>query len=238
MESVTAILASASVTEPAVAIAPFQVPQPSPYTCPRHWTDLILQIHIDHEELDLLQRKLELARLPTNNKDAQWGEQNGVTMDMMSETIDFWRNKYNWREEEAKLNKLPQFITPIHVHDFGTLDIHFVHSKASRPNAIPLLFLHGWPGSFIEVSKILLQLNEAGFDVVAPSLPGFGFSSYTDKPGFNNEQYAETMHNLMQKLGYKEYVIQGGDWGSWIVRCMAILYPKYVKAMHLNMVSR
>ena len=156
---------------------------------------------------------------------------------MMSDTIDFWRNKYSWREEEAKLNKLPQFTTPIDVDRFETLNIHFVHSKSSKLDSIPLLFLHGWPGSFIEVSKILPQLNEAGFDVVAPSPPGFGFSTYTDMPGFTNEQHAETMHKLMQKLGYSDYVIQGGDWGSWIVRCMAILYPENVKAMHVNMVN-
>ena len=157
-------------------------------------------------------------------------------MRAVSETVDFWRRKYNWREEEARINELPQFTTRLDVEGFEALDIHFVHSKSSEDNAIPLLFVHGWPGSVLEVAKILPDLNKAGFDVVAPSLPGYGFSSYTDKPGFKVEQHAETMHKLMQRLGYQEYVVQGGDWGGFIVRCIAILYPDNAKAMHVNMV--
>jgi pimeloyl-ACP methyl ester carboxylesterase len=104
-------------------------------------------------------------------------------------------------------------------------------------NAIPILFLHGWPGNWTESYKIIPKLNEAGFDVVAPSLPGFGFSSYTNKPGFKHEQHAEVMHKLMtQRLGYESYVVQGGDWGSFIARTIAIKYPEQVKACHLNMV--
>ncbi|KAL9103888.1 MAG: hypothetical protein Q9163_001125 [Psora crenata] len=193
------------------------------------------QVHIPDSEVDLLQRKLELARFPTCPPREEWGEQNGVTMELMDETVKFWRTKYSWREEEARMNEMPQFKTPIDVVGFGTLDIHFVHSKTSEANAIPLLFLHGWPGSFLEVEKILPGLNKAGFDVVAPSLPGYGFSSYTSKAGFKHEHHAETMHKLMQRLGYQEYVVQGGDWGSFIARCIAILYPDNVKAMHVNM---
>ncbi|KAG8531774.1 uncharacterized protein KY384_003410 [Bacidia gigantensis] len=193
------------------------------------------KIHIPDEELDLLNRKLELARLPTYITNAHWGEENGVGVKLISDTLDFWRTKYSWREEEAKLNKLPQFKTPIDVDGFGTFDIHFVHSKTSKANGIPLIFLHGWPGSFAEVEKILPILNDSGFDVVAPSLPGYGFSSYTDKRDFKLNHMAEIMHKLMQKLGHKEYVVQGGDWGHWVVRVMAIMYPENVKAMHVNM---
>ena len=166
----------------------------------------------------------------------QWAEDNGVTYQFMKDTVDFWRTKYNWRDEEARLNRLPQFKTTIEIEGFGTLDAHFVHSKASTPNAIPLLFSHGWPGSFAEVEKILTPLNEAGFDVVAPSLPGYGFSSFTDKAGFGHQQTAEFLHSIMRKLGYEHYVVQGGDWGSFLVRTMAITYPDHVKAMHVNMV--
>ena len=108
-----------------------------------------------------------------------------------------------------------------------------MHAK-SKETAIPILFVHGWPGSFYEVSKILPKLVDAGFDVVAPSLPGYGFSSYTDKAGFKLVQHAETLHKLMQKLGYEKYVVQGGDWGHFIARNMAILYPEHVQAVHLN----
>ena len=186
-------------------------------------------------ELDILRRKLEIARLPTNIASAQWGERNGFTLQKMANTLEYWRTRYNWREEEAQINQLPQFKTPIDVDGFGTLDLHFVHSRSSSPNAIPLIFLHGWPGSFVEVSKILPKLNEAGYDVVAPSLPGYGFSSYPDKAGFKLDQHAETFHKLMSLLRYDKYVVQGGDWGSFIARVMAIKYPDKVQAMHINM---
>jgi pimeloyl-ACP methyl ester carboxylesterase len=154
--------------------------------------------------------------------------------------VKFWQDKYSWREEEARINAaLPQFTTLIDVDDgFGTLNIHFVHKRSSKhgQEGIPLLFVHGWPGSFLEIEKGLAPLNDAGFDVVAPSLPGFGFSSYTAKRGFDTGRHAEVFNKLMHKLGYARYVVQGGDWGSWVVRSMALLYPDTVKAVHLNMV--
>lgn len=155
----------------------------------------------------------------------------------MRDTIEFWRTTYDWRVEEARLNKMPQFMTQIDVEGFDALDIHFVHSKSSDAKGIPLLFVHGWPGSFAEVEKILPKLNEAGFHVVAPSLPGYGMSSYTDKKGFKHPQHAEVLHKVMLKLEYDEYVVQGGDWGSFMVRSIALKYPEHVKALHCNMVS-
>jgi pimeloyl-ACP methyl ester carboxylesterase len=98
------------------------------------------------------------------------------------------------------------------------------------------LFVHGWPGSFLEITKGLALLNDAGFDVVAPSLPGYGFSSYTEKKGFDLRRHAEVLNRLMLKLGYERYVVQGGDWGSWITRTLGLLYPQHVSALHLNMV--
>ena len=162
----------------------------------------------------------------------------------MVEILNHWQNTYSWRDEEAKINaSLPQYSTRISVKDFAPLDIHFVHSKASSSDSkptIPLLFIHGWPGSFIEVMKILPMLNENGFDVVAPSLPGYGFSSYPDKAGFKHDHHAEVFHKLMHDvLGYKDgYVVQGGDWGHYIARCVGILYPKHCRAVHLNMVRK
>lgn len=195
------------------------------------------KISILDAELELLQRKLEFSRLPNNDSASkQWGEDNGVTNRFMRDTVDFWRSKYDWRSEEARLNKMPQFMTEIDVEGFGTLDIHFVHAKSSEANAVPLLFVHGWPGSFAEVEKILPRLNKAGFHVVAPSLPGYGFSSYTDKEGFKHPQHAEALHEVMLKLGYDRYFVQGGDWGSLIVRSIALRYSEHVKALHCNMI--
>ncbi|KAE8446940.1 hypothetical protein EG329_011422 [Mollisiaceae sp. DMI_Dod_QoI] len=151
----------------------------------------------------------------------------------------YWETGFDWRQAEAKLNSFPQYITPTQVHGFGTYEIHYIHQPSSNTNAIPLLFLHGWPGSFIEVTKILPRLVHGGrdfpaFHVVAPSLIGFGFSS-ASKPGFNVDQHAEAYHNLMQYLGYTQYVVQGGDFGSLIARFIAFNYGlKRCKAHHIN----
>lgn len=195
------------------------------------------QITIADTELDLLQRKLELTRLPSNLAGEQWAEQNGVTLDMIEDTITYWRDHYSWRDEEARLNRIPQYITSIEVDGFGEISLHFVHSLSSSVNAIPLLFLHGWPGSFQEVRKALPKLNAAGFHVVAPSLPGFGFSSCPNKAGFKHRQDAEVMHKLMSRLHYRDYVVQGGDWGAMIAWTIAHSYPYSTKALHVNLLS-
>ena len=195
------------------------------------------QISIPDNELDLLQRKIELTRLPSNLTDERWSEQNGVTLELMQNIMSYWRDHYSWRSEEARLNEMPQFITSIEVVDFGEVDLHFVHSLSSSSNAIPLLFLHGWPGSIQEVCKALPDLNAAGFHVVAPSLPGFGWSSCPRKAGFKNRQTAEAMHKLMSSLHYNDYVVQGGDWGAMIAWSIAHWYPDSAKAIHVNLLS-
>jgi len=150
-----------------------------------------------------------------------------------------WK-QWDWRQAEKELNKVPQFHTGVEIAGFGTLDIHFVYQKSNVEGAIPLLFIHGWPGSFVEVLKILPLLaqqdeNSPAFTVVAPSLPNYGFSEGVKKRGFAMAQYAETCHKLMLKLGYREYVTQGGDWGSHISRAIGKLYPESCKASHINM---
>ena len=155
----------------------------------------------------------------------------------MEDTIKFWQSDYDWREEEVRLNAIPQFKTSIEVESFGLISVHFLHSPSSTPAAVPLLFLHGWPGSFAEIRKALPALNEAGFHVVAPSLPGFGFTSCPDKAGFKHSQDSELMHKLMLRLNYKYYVVQGGDWGAQIAWTMTLMYSDSVKALHVNLVS-
>ena len=160
-----------------------------------------------------------------------------MTLTKMIELVDFWQADYDWRAEEKRMNDtLPQFKTSIEVEDFGVLDVHFVHSTSSNPAAIPIIILHGWPGSFEEVTNALPDLNKARFHVVAPSLPGSCFSSSTNKAGFKIAHHAKVMQTIMSRLGYKQYVVQGSDWGSLIARTMATQYPDSVIAIHLTMV--
>jgi pimeloyl-ACP methyl ester carboxylesterase len=204
--------------------------QPEPYT-----------ISVSDSTIEKLKRKLSDADYPDELDTAdQWPY--GSPLSDVKRLANHWENKFDWRKVESKLNELPNFRKPVNVEGFGPIDIHFVHKKSSNPNAIPLLFSHGWPGSFVEVTK-LLPLLEAGekegkpaFHIVAPSLPNFGFSQKILKPGFALSQYAETCHRLMLDLGYEKYVTQGGDWGFYITRTMGILYPSHVLASHINMV--
>ena len=192
------------------------------------------KINILGSELDPLQAKLKTTRLPASYTD--FTDDNGITSEKLSEILKYWQHEYDWREVEAKLNQLPQYTSPIDISDgFGTIDVHFIHSPSKFPNGVPLLFVHGWPGSCFEVSKGLNDLNKAGFDVIAPSLPGYGFSGYPRKKGFNIKFVGEVLQKLMLKLGYQRFGVQGGDWGSHIVRAMAIQYPENVAAMHVNM---
>ncbi|OQV00965.1 hypothetical protein CLAIMM_06395 [Cladophialophora immunda] len=143
-------------------------------------------------------------------------------------------------KSEEKLNGLPHFVTTIQCDGYEPLNIHFLHKKSSAKGAIPLLFVHGWPGNFLEATKIIDALStqtqgQVSFHVVAPSLPSFGFSEGTKKRGFAVEQYAETQHKLMVRLGYDQYVTQGGDWGYYICRALSALYPRQCKATHFNM---
>ena len=128
------------------------------------------------------------------------------------------------------------------IEGYGPLDIHFVHRKSSRANAIPLLFSHGWPGHFLEVRKIIGALTEPedpnaqAFHVIAPSLPGYGFSEQPKRTGVGLKKIVTAYKSLMQSLGYTQYVVQGGDWGSFVARLSAILFPETVVAIHVNMV--
>lgn len=187
-----------------------------------------------------LQEKLALTNLPNELDGTGW--EYGAPLIDIKRLVEHWKTRYDWRRHEASINKLPNFETPVQVEGFDSIDIHFVHQKSLHPNAIPLLFVHGWPGHFLEVEKLLPLFADSeknggpAFHVVAPSLPNFGFSSVVNRKGFGMKQYAETCHKLMLKLGYSQYVSQGGDWGTVITRTMAMLYPTALKASHINTV--
>ncbi|CDM27473.1 hypothetical protein CBS147339_5315 [Penicillium roqueforti] len=201
----------------------------------------LYNIFIPDENLQDLQQRLSLTKFATQLESAEQDPWDfGTPVKEVQRLIEYWKDGFDWRKAEAKLNELPQYRTSIEVDGFGSLDIHYVHQINTKKNAIPLLFSHGWPGSFIEVTKLLPMLkgddHSPAFHVVAPSLPNFGFSSGVTQRGFGLAQYAEVLHKLMIKLGYDQYVTQGGDWGFWITRTIGLLYPEHCRASHINMV--
>jgi len=198
------------------------------------------QIAIPEERLAHLRARLDLTTFPDELEDVGWNY--GVPKEDLKRLVSRWKDTFDWRQQEAQLNnELPdQFTRDIQVEGHGTLNIHYVHRKSATVDAVPLLFVHGWPGSFLEIRKILPLLTASSpehpsFHVVALSLPGFGFSEAAKHKGFAHPQIAEVGNKLMLALGYNEYVTQGGDWGYSITRTMASLYGgKSLKAWHSN----
>ncbi len=197
-------------------------------------------IAVSDAGLEDLRDRLGRARFPDEIEDV--GRDMGAPLKDVRRLATYWAEKYDWRKAEAELNKLPHFTTTLQATGFEPLSVHFVHVRSSRADAVPLLFSHGWPGSFLEATKLLQPLAEPGdaahpaFHVVAPSLPGYGFSEGSRRRGFGADQHGEVFHQLMLRLGYDEYATQGGDWGFIITRAMGRRYaPKHIKAQHLNM---
>ncbi|KAI0754245.1 alpha/beta-hydrolase [Daedaleopsis nitida] len=197
------------------------------------------RLSVPDSELEFLKKKLEVFHLPDEIDGAGWDY--GAPLADIKRLVAHWQDGFDWRKAEAKINKLPMYTRDIVVEGFGTLNVHFVHQKSDVPNAIPLLFSHGWPGSFLEAQKLIPLLAAGGpdqpsFHVVAPSLPGFGFSEAPKKPGFAGPQYAEVFNKLMLSLGYSEYVYQGGDWGYSLGQFTVTHYGhKHLKAWHNNL---
>ncbi|KAH9898954.1 alpha/beta-hydrolase [Xylariomycetidae sp. FL2044] len=195
-------------------------------------------IKVDDARLEDLKLRLSLAKFPDELDEAGWDM--GAPLADVKRLTRYWKDTYDWRKAERELNQMPHFVTDVQCEGFEPLAIHFVHVRSGVEGAVPLLFIHGWPGHFDEVRKILGPLTQGdgvtapAFDVVAPSLPNFGFSEGPRKRGFALEQYAETMNKLMLKLGYDEYVTQGGDWGCHISRTLNHMYPQHCRATHLN----
>ncbi len=194
------------------------------------------QINIAQDQLDDLQARLAKTIWPTvidtDSIDA------GPSDKHMKEVVHYLQNKFDWRKAEAEVNQYPQFITEI-----DGQDIHFLHVKSGEQNATPLMLIHGWPGSFVEFLDVIdLLTNPAkhggkadeAFDLVIPTLPGFGFSGPTKEAGWNNGRIAAALHELMQRLGYEKYGVQGADVGAIIAPEVARLNPESVIGVHLN----
>eukprot|EP00884_Botryococcus_braunii_P013286 jgi/Botrbrau1/21959/Bobra.0249s0082.1 len=195
---------------------------------------LSFQVHLKPDDIKDLQMRLEHARWPDELEDEQW--QYGTDKTYLKELAEYWRTGFSFKNLEDTLNQYKQYTLSV-----NGIHVHFLHERSANPDAIPLLFLHGWPGSFFEVYKIL-PLLQAGkergapdFHVVAPSLPGFGFSSAPTKKGFGTVKMAETVNGLMLKLGYPKYVAQGGDAGAFIGKALGAYHSENCRAFHTNM---
>ncbi|WJR75835.1 epoxide hydrolase family protein [Bradyrhizobium sp. NP1] len=197
------------------------------------------QIRVPQEELDDLGRRLRSARLPPRTSVAPWSL--GTDHDFMQEFLTEWRDKYDWREVEARLNRLPQFTTEI-----DGFTIHFVYERGSGRSPLPLILTHGWPGSFVEFENVIAPLAhperfggnaDDSFDVIVPSIPGYGWSSPPSAP-ITTREVAALWHQLMtETLGYNSYFAQGGDWGSLVASWLGVDHPDAVKAIHINMMG-
>ncbi|PIF29740.1 pimeloyl-ACP methyl ester carboxylesterase [Flavobacterium sp. 9] len=194
-------------------------------------------ITISEKAITELRERVNATRWP--QKETVQDQSQGVKLAQIQGLVKYWGTDYDWHKTETKLNALPQFVTNI-----DGLDIQFIHIKSKHKNALPIIITHGWPGSFFELLKVIGPLTdptayggkaEDAFDVVIPSMPGYGFSEKPTGTGWGVEKIGSAWDVLMKRLGYKHYVAQGGDWGSVIADAMARQAPEGLLGIHLNM---
>ncbi|MHA6686832.1 epoxide hydrolase family protein [Mesorhizobium sp. A556] len=194
-------------------------------------------VHIPDEDLADLRRRVLATRWPA--KETVADQSQGVQLEKLQDLVRYWGTDYDWRKAEAKLNALPQFFTEI-----DGLDIHFIHVRSKHPDALPLLITHGWPGSVLELLKVIDPLTdptahggkaEDAFDVIIPSMPGYGFSEQPTEAGWGPDRMGLAWDVLMRRLGYERYVAQGGDWGSVVCDRMAKQSLPGLLGIHVNM---
>jgi pimeloyl-ACP methyl ester carboxylesterase len=194
------------------------------------------RVSVPEAELTDLRRRITATKFPERETVNDMSQ--GVPLATVEKLARYWATEYDWRKVEARLNALPQFISEI-----DGLDIHFIHVRSKHENALPIIVSHGWPGSFIEQLKIIGPLSDPtafggrasdAFDVVIPSMPGFGFSGKPTTTGWDPLRIARAWIVLMQRLGYTRYVAQGGDWGSFVVEMMALQAPPELIGIHTN----
>ncbi|QMU71780.1 epoxide hydrolase family protein [Streptacidiphilus sp. P02-A3a] len=193
-------------------------------------------VSIPDSEIDDLRRRLAGTRWPHPETVSDWSQ--GVRVGSARALVDYWEHRYDWRRLESDLNRFPQFLTEI----YG-LDIHFIHVRSRNPHAMPLILTHGWPGSNIDFLKLIGPLTDPAsfggdaadsFDVVIPSLPGFGFSQKPTETGWTVPRIASAWVELMKRLGYTRWAAQGGDWGGAVTTALGAVQPEGLVGIHLN----
>ena len=195
------------------------------------------KINVPDEALVDLRRRIAATRWP--DRETVNDESQGVQLAKFQELVRYWGTDYDWRKVEARLNALPQFMPTI-----DGVDIHFIHVRSRHPNGMALIMTHGWPGSVIELLKTVGPLTdpiahgggaEDAFDLVLPSMPGYGFSGKPKEIGWGPDRIARAWAELMKRLGYTRYVAQGGDWGSPVSSAMARQAPPGLLGIHINL---
>lgn len=195
------------------------------------------RIDIPDEQLANLRQRLQMTRWPDAETPNDWSQ--GIPLAYMQEVCRYWAEEYDWRATEARLNALPQFRTTL-----DGLGFHFLHIRSPHENALPLVMTHGWPGSIVEFLKVIAPLTDPtahGGDaadachLVCPTLPGYGFSDKPTEPGWNIERIARAWSQLMLRLGYNQYVAQGGDWGAAVTTAIGLQDTAHCRGIHLNM---
>jgi epoxide hydrolase len=195
------------------------------------------RIEIPQADLDDLRRRLAHTRWPEPATVTDWSQ--GVPLAYLRALCQYWQERYDWPATQARLNEFPQFRTEI-----DGVGIHFLHVRSGRPDALPLVITHGWPGSVAEFTKVIGPLTDPeghggdaadAFHVVCPSLPGYGFSDKPDRPGWGTARTADAWHELMTRLGYDRYGAQGGDWGAQVTTGLGMRHRGHLVGIHLNM---
>jgi pimeloyl-ACP methyl ester carboxylesterase len=187
------------------------------------------RIAVPQKLLDEVHERLARVRWADESPDDDWDY--GVPVGLVQEQVAYWRDKYDWRRWESRLNAFPQYVTEI-----DGQRVHFLHVRSGRPDALPLVLTHGWPGSVFEFLDVIEPLAEQGFDLVVPSLPGFTFSGPTRERGWDLDRIARTWHTLMQRLGYDRFGAAGNDWGSSVTLALGRRFPADVIGMHVTQV--
>ena len=186
--------------------------------------------------LDGLRQRLARTRWPDEISGAGWGY--GFNLAYLKELVDYWRTRFDWRAQEKRINSFPHFRATV-----DGVGLHFIYARGRGPNPLPLVLTHGWPGSFLEMLDILPLLTDPAahgadardsFDVIVPSIPGFGFSDRPSAPGMDTFRVADLWLGLMDALGYRRFGLQGGDFGANISSRLAFLHPDRVVGLHLN----